>query len=171
MGELTQGPIQADGGGDQGQVREGLGEISQGLSARPDLLGVEPEVVGVGEHLLQGEASLLQTSRTSEALDQPERTDAEGALPTRGSIICSLVAVHERVVGKLLLDAVQGGEPAGVGGSNELDHGHEQQRGVQSVGAVVLDEALLLQVPAVLHYLLVDGVLLFDPATYFGGES
>src|SRR5215213_7936904 len=52
---------------------------------------------------------------------------------------------------------------------NELHHGHEQQRGVKGVGAVVLSEALLLRVPALLHDLPVDGISLTDPEFFLGG--
>ena len=62
-----------NGGADQGQVREGLGEVAKGLTARPDLLRVETQVVGVGEHLLQNKAGLPQPTSLREAFDEPER--------------------------------------------------------------------------------------------------
>src|SRR5215211_5845882 len=145
-----------------------MGEVAQSFSTRPDLLGVEAKVVGVGEHLLQGEAGLVEAPGAGKALHKPEGTEAEApflALQAVGGGFLLPVAVHERVVGQLLLYTVEGGEPAGVGGTDELHQGHEKERSVEGVGTVVLDEAVLLPVPALFHDLLVDHVPLRHPAS------
>src|SRR4029453_5049903 len=49
---------EVDGGVDQRQVGERLGEVAQLLTGLADLLGVQPQVVGVGEHLLEGQPGL-----------------------------------------------------------------------------------------------------------------
>ena len=52
--------VQGEGGVDQREVGEGLGEVAKLLAGQADLLGIEPEVVGVGEHLLEDEHGLVQ---------------------------------------------------------------------------------------------------------------
>src|SRR5215210_1052739 len=106
-----------------------MGEVAQCFPRVAYLFGIQPEVVGVGEHLLQSESGLIEASSPGEALHQPERADTESTLIVRRTVICglSLVALYEHVVGQLLLHAVEGGEPAWICGTDELDHGHEQQ--------------------------------------------
>src|ERR687890_1861861 len=131
-------------------------------------------MVGVGEHLLQGEARFIESSRLREALDEPERAQAEVALaPFEAVRSCVLrpVTLHERVVGQFLLDTVEGGDPTWVHGADELDQRHHEQGGVEGVRAVILYEAILLGVPALLHDLLVDGVTLGHPAPVPRGQS
>src|SRR5919202_1062257 len=131
-------------------------------------------MVGIGEHFLQGQASLLQSPSSSKALDQPESTGAKTALLAREAVICglcSLVAVDEGVVGKFLLNTVQGRQPARVRGPNEFDQGHQKQRCVECFAAIVLDEAFAFGIPPLLHNLFVDGIPLLYPATFFGRQS
>lgn len=54
-------------GADQREVRQGLREVAQQLARCADLLGVQAEVVGVGEHLLKGQARLVETAGTGSA--------------------------------------------------------------------------------------------------------
>jgi hypothetical protein len=63
----------------------------------------------------------------------------------------------------------EGGEPAWISGTDELDHRHEQQRGVETVRLVVPDEAILPWVPALVHNLFVDGTSLANPNCFLGG--
>src|SRR5215212_11182690 len=169
----AQGTVEVDGRAYEGEVGKGLGEVAQGLAAGPDLLGVEAEVVGVREHLLQSEAGLVEAASLCQALDEPEGAETEAAFiapETVWSCLIRLVAVHERVVGELFLDAVEGREPARVGRPDELREGHEEERGVEGVRAIVLDEAFLRRVPALLHDLLVDPVPLGDPTSVTRGQ-
>jgi hypothetical protein len=77
-------PVEVEGGADQSQVGEGLGEVAQRLAAGTDLLGVEPHVVGVAQHLLEDEPSLIEAARARERFDEPERAQAERPLvPSR----------------------------------------------------------------------------------------
>ena len=59
-----------------------LGEVAQGFAAAPDLLCIKPEVVCVGEHLFQGEAGFFDAAGLGEALDVPERAEAEASFRT-----------------------------------------------------------------------------------------
>src|SRR5262245_13485743 len=55
----AEGPVEVEGGADQGEVSEGLGEVAQGLAARAGLLGIETEMIRVADHLLEQEAGVL----------------------------------------------------------------------------------------------------------------
>src|ERR671914_156836 len=169
----TQCPVQPYDGRDEGQVGESVGEVAQCFPSVAYLFSIQLEVIGVGEHLLQNEPGLIEASSPGEALHQPERADTEGTLIVCGTFACrlSLLALYEHVVGQVLLQSIEGGEPAWICGTDELDHGHEQQRGVQSLGAVVPDEAFLLRIPALAHDLFVDRIPLVDPDFLVGGES
>ena len=123
-----------DRGGYERQVGEGLGEVAQSLAGVTYFLGVETQMVGVGEHLLQGEARFIESSRLREALDEPERAQAEVALaPFEAVRSCVLrpVTLHERVVGQFLVDTVECGDSTWVHGADELDQWHLEQRGVE----------------------------------------
>ena len=50
-----------------------------------------------------------------------------------------VVAVDEAVGDELGADGIERGDPARVGGRDELAQRHEQQRGVEHVGVVVLE--------------------------------
>ncbi|GAA3120699.1 hypothetical protein GCM10020254_79850 [Streptomyces goshikiensis] len=79
----AQRAVEVEGGADQREVGEGLGEVAQLFSGRADLLREQTEVVGVGEHLLEGEPGLLQPARAGQRLHVPEGADREGALRAR----------------------------------------------------------------------------------------
>src|SRR4029453_13126082 len=80
--------VEGDGGVDQRQMREGLGEVAQLLPGLADLLGVQAQVVGVGEHLLEGQPGQFQAAGAGQGIHVPEGADREGALvaaePVRG---------------------------------------------------------------------------------------
>src|SRR5690242_1784841 len=104
---------------------ERLWEVAERLAGRPDLLGVEAEVVGIGQHLLEGQAGLVQVPGPGHRLHVPERADRERALlalePVRRGL--DVVAVDEAIGDKLLADRVQGREPAGSRGAMNLVSG------------------------------------------------
>ena len=77
---LAELSIQVEGGVDQREVGERLGEVPERLPGEADLLRVEPDVVRVGEHLLEREPRLVDASRARQRLDVPERADRERAL-------------------------------------------------------------------------------------------
>jgi len=54
------GAAKGDGGADQPEVGEGVGEVAEELSAGADLLRVEAEVVGLGEHFLERQLRLFE---------------------------------------------------------------------------------------------------------------
>src|SRR5258708_20886867 len=86
-----------------------LGEVPQGFTGRPDLLRIQSHVVRVGQHLLQYQASLLQTACTRQGLDQPEATDAKRPLLASKPIICCqlrVVAIDMGVAAQLLLNTI-----------------------------------------------------------------
>src|ERR671911_1432020 len=147
-----------------------MGKVAQCFPRVAYLFGIQLEVIGVGEHLLQSESGLLEVSSPGEALHQPERADSEGTMIILRSVTCglSLVAFYKHVVGQLLLHAVEGCKPAWICGTYEIDYRHEQQRGVQSFGAVVPNEASPLRIPAPAHDLFVDGIPLVDPDFFVG---
>src|SRR5918995_6402158 len=91
-------------GADESKVGEGLREIAEQLPRRPDLLGEEPEVVAVGEHLLEGDARLVEPTRARERLDVPEGADRERAFVPRETIRRGgrVVPVDEAVGNELL---------------------------------------------------------------------
>ena len=100
-------PVQVEGGTNQSQVRERLGEVAQGFTAAARLLSVKAEVVAITEHLLEEQACLLQESRVGMAgagqgLNQPEGAHVEGALAARQAVRCrgGIVTVAEAVRGK-----------------------------------------------------------------------
>ena len=90
--------------------------------------------------------------------------------------ICDAITL-DRMVGKFDTlvnmfrgDGVESGEPARVGGRDELAQGHEEQGGVEHVGVVVLDERPATGVPAALHDLAVDAVPGRAPAGMSAGR-
>src|SRR4051812_22987583 len=79
-GAVVELVIEVDGGVDQGEMREGLGEVAQLFAGCADLLCEQSEVVGVRQHLLEGEARVLQPARAREGVDVPEGAQREGSL-------------------------------------------------------------------------------------------
>src|SRR5215211_2079841 len=67
-GAVVELVVEGDGGVDQRQVGEGLGEVAQLLAGLADLLGVQAQVVGVGEHLLEDQPGLLEASRAGQGV-------------------------------------------------------------------------------------------------------
>ena len=82
-----------------------------------------------------------------------------------------VVAVHEAVGDQLAVHGLERRVPHRVRGRDEADVGHPQQRRVEDVGAVVLDERLPLGAPAPLHDLVVDRVPFLAPAVHRGGPA
>src|SRR5262249_4915452 len=121
-------PVEAEGGADQREVRERLGEVSELLAARADLLGVEAEVVRVREHLLEGQPRLVHPAGARERLDVPEAADRERPLVAvepvrrRGRV----VAVDEAVGDELASDRVERREPARILRRDEVDERHQE---------------------------------------------
>src|ERR1700722_1899787 len=76
----VEGLVQVDRGADQGQVGEGLGEVAPRLARGPELLGEQAQVVAGGEHLLGGAPGFVRAPGPGQALDVPERAEAEGTL-------------------------------------------------------------------------------------------
>jgi hypothetical protein len=152
-------------------VREGLGEVAELLARRADLLRVQPDVVGVGEHLLEGQPRLVESPGPGERLHPPEGAQREGRLLAGEPVgrRVHVVAVDAAVGDRLRGDRVERGDPAQVGGRDELAQGHEQQRGVEHVGVAVLHERQA--VPAARHDLVVDAVPNRHPAGDVGGQA
>src|SRR5215217_7620257 len=165
--------VEGDGGVDQRQVGEGLGEVAQLLAGLADLLGVQAQVVGVGEHLLQGQPGLLQAAGAGQGVHVPEGADREGPLVAAQAVGGGgrVVAVDQAVGDQLAVHRVQGRQPQRVARGHEPDQRHHQQRGVQDLGLVVLGEGPAARVPAVLHDLVVDPVAFPDPAVQVRGPA
>jgi hypothetical protein len=72
--------VEVDGGADQREVGERLGEVAELLAGGSDFFGVEAEVVGVGEHLVERETRVVEAAGAGERFDVPEAADREGAL-------------------------------------------------------------------------------------------
>src|SRR3954463_2044535 len=158
--------VQACRGIDEGQMGERLREVADLLTGQGDLHGVETDMVGVGEHLLEGRPRVLDAAGAGQGVDVGERAEREGAFGAAQSVRRGLwvVAVHQAVGDQLPVHRLQGGDPPRVTAGDEPDRGHPQQRGVQDVGVVVLDEGLACHMEALLHDLLVDPVPLSGPA-------
>src|SRR5262249_22022620 len=165
--------VEIEGGADERQVRERLGEVAEVLRLGAELLAVQPEVIGVAEHLLEEEARLVQVPHAGEALDVPEGAHGEGAFLARepiGESAPEAIAIDQRVAHQLALDRPQGREPARIGGGNEANERHEQGGGVERGGADMLDERVPRRVPEVGEDVLVDGVARLVPARQRGRE-
>src|SRR4051812_39088063 len=148
-GRSARGPavergVQRDGGVDERQVGERLGEVADLLAGEGDLLGVQPDVVAVREHLLEGGAGVLHAAGAGEGVDVGEGAQREGALRAAQAVGRGrrVVPVDQAVAHQFLVHGTQGRLPAWVASVDEADGGHAQQRGVQHVGVVVLDERL-----------------------------
>src|SRR5688500_5767087 len=93
-----EGTVEMNGGAYEAEVGKGLREVAQSLTGGTYLLGVEPEVVCVGEHLLQGETRLIETTGLRQAFDEPEGAHVEAALglfEAVGGCSPHVVAVNE----------------------------------------------------------------------------
>src|SRR5262249_27912648 len=76
--------VQVERSADQCKVRESLREVSQGLAAMPSLLCIEAGLFGEAYHPLENQSRLLEprpvvAAGPGQRLDQPKRTDVEGA--------------------------------------------------------------------------------------------
>src|ERR1700734_2805851 len=121
----VQGLVQVDGGADQGQVSEGLGEIAERLARVAYLLREQAQVVAVGEHLLEDAPGLVRAAGPGQGLDVPERAEAEGALAVGDAVVAGDgVPVDQAVGDQLVADPLQRGQEARVGRSGELDPRH-----------------------------------------------
>ena len=120
-----------------------MGEVAQMLAgARLDLLGVEVERAGERQQPFTQLPGAGDLTDLHQRRDQPERADDECAFLTVQSIVGLLdpVAQHQAVFGELIGDRQHGGTyPRVVGGQEAEQHG-QQQRRVQRVGAVALNE-------------------------------
>ena len=76
---LAERGVEADGRGDQREMRERLREVAELFTGVTDLLPVQPEVVGVREHLLEHEAGVVDPPGARERVDVPERAHRERA--------------------------------------------------------------------------------------------
>src|SRR5262245_34497713 len=90
--------VEIEGGADEGQVREGLGEVAEVLRLKAKLLAVQPQVIGVPEHLLENEPGLVQVAHSGEALDIPEGAHRKGAFHPRepvGESVAEAITVDQ----------------------------------------------------------------------------
>src|SRR5215208_4878713 len=86
LAALSERTVEVEGGADEGQVGEGLGEVAQRLAAGSDFLGVEPEVVRVAQHLLEDQPGFFEPASSRQGLDEPERAQAERAFLSHKAI-------------------------------------------------------------------------------------
>ena len=57
---LSQDPIEIEGGADQGQMRERLGEVSQCFAMVAGLFPVEAYMVGIPQHALEEQSRFIE---------------------------------------------------------------------------------------------------------------
>src|SRR6266851_1064715 len=146
-------------GTDEQEMGKRLGEVPQGFTGRPDLLRIQSHVVRVGQHLLQYQASLLQTACTCQRLDQPEATDAKCSLLASKPIVCCqlrVVAIDMGVAGQLLLNTIYRLQHARIIRAGKPGERHEQGTGIDRLTPIVLHKTAHLLVPALFHDFLVD---------------
>src|SRR6266542_492861 len=102
--------VEIEGGADERQVRERLGEVAKVLRLGAQLLAVQPQVIGVAEHFLEEEPRLVQVPHAGEALDVPEGAHREGTFIPReavGESAGETIAIDQRVAHQLGLDRAQ----------------------------------------------------------------
>src|SRR5258706_8744918 len=136
-----------------------LWKVPQNFTSGPNLLGIQSNVVGVGQHLLENQACLLETTCTRQGLDQPESTDAKGSFLAPKAIVCCqqrVVAIDVRVVRQLLLDTIDGLQYTRIIRAYKTGEHHQQCAGIDCLTPIVLDKAAPLLVPALFHDFLVD---------------
>src|SRR5881409_3479559 len=166
-------PVEIVGGADEREVRERLREVPEVLAALAELLAVQPEVVRVAEDLLEVEPRLLEIAHAGETLDVPEGAHAEGPLPPGkpvGEPVAEPIAVDQGVADQVLLDGMEGGDPAGVRRRDEPNQRHEERGGVERGRALGLDERLAPRVPEVGEDVAVDLVAHVVPAYQWSRE-
>ena len=124
------------------------------------LLGQHADVVLQAPQLLEQREGLVAPADEREVVHQPERGHEERALtggePVDAVVVRGRVAQDEAVHHQLALDRLDGADDPRVGRREEADTRQHQQAGVELVGAVVLHEAVLLGVEALLADLGLD---------------
>lgn len=149
------------------------GKLPSPLATGSDLLGEQADVVGVGLHLLEGIARRTNPPGAGKSVHIEEGAETECAFGAPQTVRGGrrVVAVDEAVRYQGALHRVQGRQPADRLGRQEPDARNEQQRSVEDVAAVVLDEGLLRLVPAPLHHLFEDRVASRGPTRSVGGTA
>src|SRR5215470_9992341 len=94
----AQGAIKIESGADERQMCERLWEVSKRFSAGTGLLRIESQMIRVGEHFLEDQARVLESrsissSCASQRLNQPKRTDVEGAFVAGHAVLNELEVV------------------------------------------------------------------------------
>ena len=135
---------------DQRQVRERLREVAE-VAARlvVELLGEQAERAGVRQQPLAQRPGSPELADLDQRRDEPERADQEASLLAGEAVVGLLdaVAEHEPVLGQLVGDRQHRVADPRVVGRQEAHQRHQQQRGVERVGLVVLDEDAALVDP------------------------
>ncbi len=72
--------------------------------------------------------------------------------------------MNQSVIGERVTDRVQSCQPARIGGADEPHKRHQQQRGIEGVSTLGLDEVSFLLVPEVCPDVFVDIVSNVDPS-------
>ena len=118
------------------------------------LLGEHADVVLQAAETLEQLARLLLAADEGKVVDQPERRHQERSLAGGKTVdrvvVGRRIALHEPVDHQLALDGIDGADDPRIVGREEPDAGEHEQAGVELVGSVVLDEAVLLLVEALL---------------------
>ena len=74
---VVQAFVQGDGSVDQRQVGECLREVADLFAGGGDLFGVQADVVRVGQHLLEGQARVVEPARPRKGVDIQECAERE----------------------------------------------------------------------------------------------
>ena len=118
------------------------------------LLREHADVVLQAAETLEQLARFVLASDEREVVDQPERRQQERPLAGRETVdrvvVGRRVALHEPVDHQLALDRLDGADDPRIARRQEADAGEHEQAGVELVRAVVLHEAVLLRVEALL---------------------
>ena len=131
-------------------------------------------MVAIGQHLLQHQPAFIHAPGARQGLGHPETTRAERAFQRAQAIVgclCGIVAMHQRVAGEVLLDAVDGVENARISCAGELGEHHQKRASIHSLAAIVLNETFLFLVPALLHNLHINLRARIHPLYHRSGQA
>ena len=139
------------GGVDQRDVRQRLREIAEHHAVdRIVFLGEQADVVAQPEQMGEALLRFAPAAHQRQRVGEPERAGQERAFAFGQAVGRGMLAValDEAVLHELARDRLHRGDDARIARRQEADDRHQQQRGVELAGAVVLHERAARRVEA-----------------------